>query len=175
MIRCIFLISTFLTFSNQAMVMAQEKTGYLQYKEPSPIVSTPSTITVIGYIISLVLVLVVVAYLAFYASKLLGKNYTKNRVLTSEKIIATLPLGVNKNLCLVELGKKILVLSVTEQNINFVKEITDLQEIEDLKQEFKNSRVVESVFLNEDILKVQQIKEKLTKKLLEFRNGKREK
>ena len=74
-----------------------------------------------------------------------------------------------------ELGKKVLVLSITEQNINFVKEITDLQEIEDLKQEFKNSQVAESVFLNDDILKVQQIKEKLTKKLLEFRNGKREK
>ena len=69
----------------------------------------------------------------------------------------------------------VLVLSITEQNINFVKEITDLQEIEDLKQEFKNSQVAESVFLNDDILKVQQIKEKLTKKLLEFRNGKREK
>ena len=173
--RFVFLTSAILTFGRQAAVMAQEKTGYLQYKEPSPIVSTTSTVTVIGYIISLVLVLVVVAYLAFYASKLLGKNYTKNRVLTSEKIIATLPLGINKNLCLVELGKKVLVLSITEQNINFVKEITDLQEIEDLKQEFKNSQVAESVFLNDDILKIQQIKEKLTKKLLEFRNGKREK
>ncbi len=160
---------------SQTVVMAQEKTGYLQYKEPSPVITTPNTVTVVGYIISLLLVLVVVAYLAFYASKIFGKNYNKNRVVTSEKIIATLPLGINKNLCLVELGKQVLVLSITEQNINFVKEITDLQEIADLKHEFKDSREPESVFLNEDILKVQQIKEKFMKNLLNFKNGKREK
>lgn len=173
--RLSFLAGMFLVMGSQAVVMAQEKTGYLQYKEPSPMIGAPSGLTVVGYIISLLLVLLIVAYMAFYASKLFGKNYTKDRIVTSEKIIATLPLGINKNLCLVELGKKILVLSITEQNVNFVKEITDLQEIEELKQEFKNSRIPESVFLNEDILKIQQIKDKFAKKLLEFRNGKREK
>ena len=46
-----------------------------------------------------------------------------------------LPLGPNKSVCIVEIGGRILLLGVTDQQITMLGEITDQQEIERLRRQ----------------------------------------
>jgi flagellar biogenesis protein FliO len=63
------------------------------------------------------------------------------------QIHAAMPLGQNKMVQLLEVGNKILVLGITDSNINLLKEITDRDEVDRIKlQSSKESKIEANSF-----------------------------
>lgn len=113
-------------------VFAAAETGeYLKYQEPQP--ATSSWFATSGYILSLLLTFLLVLGLAYLTSRFLGKRMTSGGGFGSGKIYATLSLGPNRAIYVIEIAGKFMVLGVTEQNITMLNEITSLSDIEQLK------------------------------------------
>ena len=113
-------------------VLAAAETGeYLKYQEPQP--ATSSWLATSGYIVSLLLTFLLVLGLAYLTSRFLGKKMTSGGGLGSGKVYATLSLGPNRAVYVIEIAGKFMVLGVTEQNITMLTEINSLTDIEQLK------------------------------------------
>ncbi len=130
----ILLLLLFLTgviFS--AIVYAAEPTGeYLQYQEPRA-ASFSSGLSTITYVFSLLVTFAIVLGLAYFSSRFLGQRMGNRLANGDQKIVATLPLGTNRAVYVVDIAGKYLVLGVTDHTINVLQEITDPVEIEKLK------------------------------------------
>lgn len=126
----LIIVVLFLLFTGQ--VLAAAETGeYLKYQEPQPAAS--SWLAMSGYILSLLLTFLLVLGLAYFTSRFLGQRMTRGGGFGSGKIYATLSLGPNRSVYVVEIAGKFMVLGVTEQNITMLNEITSLSDIEQLK------------------------------------------
>ncbi len=86
----------------------------------------PPSLTYSGFKIFAVL-LIVVAMIIFIAYILRKVNLVGNRFVGREnfQIISRFPLGERKYLFLVRIGKELILLGVTPQNITFVKEMEE--------------------------------------------------
>ena len=112
---------------------AAESNGeYLQYQEPKAAVYS-SGLSTLTYIFSLLITFAIVIGLAYFASRFIGQKMGKKLTIGNHKIIATLPLGTNRAVYIVEIAGKFLVLGVTDHTINILQEITDIEEIEKMK------------------------------------------
>lgn len=117
-------------FSGTALAAAE--TGeYLKYQEPQA--ATTSWLATGGYIFSLLLTFALVLGLAYFTSRFLGKRMASGGGLGNGKVYATLSLGANRAVYVVEIAGKYMVLGVTEHNISLLAEINSLADIEQLK------------------------------------------
>ena len=124
------IVSCLVLFTGQ--VLAAAETGeYLKYQEPQA--ATSSWLATSGYIVSLLLTFLLVLGLAYLTSRFLGQRMTSGGGFGSGKIYATLSLGPNRAVYVIEIAGKFMVLGVTEQNITMLNEITSLADIEQLK------------------------------------------
>lgn len=115
------------------IIYAAEPTGeYLQYQETKPAVYS-SGLSTVTYIFSLLITFAAVIGLAYFASRFLGKKMGNRSASQHHKVVATLPMGANRAVYVVEIAGKFLILGVTDHTINVLQEITDLTEIEKLK------------------------------------------
>ena len=107
--------------------------GYLSgYVEPDPRPTGVSLWSTLTYLLSLLAVFAVVLLLAYGAARFLGSHFTKAAGAAGGHLLAHLPLGPNRSVCIVELAERVFVLGVTEHSITRLKEITDPEEIERL-------------------------------------------
>ena len=114
---------------------AAEPTGeYLQYQEQKPAVYS-SGLSTLTYIFSLIITFAIVIGLAYFASRFVGQKMGRKLAGDHHKIVATLPLGTNRDVYIVEIAGKFLVLGVTDHTINILQEITDSGEIDKMKAE----------------------------------------
>ena len=132
----IILLIAFLIGGNcLGIVYAAEPTGeYLQYQETKPAVYS-SGLSTATYIFSLLITFAIVIGLAYFASRFLGQKMGNQLATHNHKIVATLSMGTNRAVYIVEIAGKFLVLGVTDHTINVLQEITDLTEIEKLKEQ----------------------------------------
>lgn len=110
--------------------------GYLKYTGPEQ--TTFSTFSLFSYFFLLVAVLLIVSFFAYYATKFIGGNIKKNITKKEAEVIGYINLGNNKNITFVNLQAKILVLGVTDANINLLKEIVNPEEVEEIKNKFSD-------------------------------------
>lgn len=90
-------------------------------------------------------------------------------------VMSTVPLGPNKFLQIVDVAGKILVLGVTDNNINLVSEITDKQEIDKIRLESSKADIAKpggfqehlSKYIDTVVTKVSDSKKKLEKKTIQ--------
>lgn len=106
---------------------------YLQYQAPKPVESS-STLSMITYIFSLLVTFAIVIGLAYFASRFVGQKMGRATAVGHNKVIATLPLGANRAIYVVEIAGKFLALGVTDHGITVLQEITDHLEIEKMKE-----------------------------------------
>jgi len=129
----LFLVGATLALGGTAN--AAEATGeYLKYQEPQPTVSS-SGLSTFTYIFSLLVTFTIVIGLAYFASRFVGQKMGNKLAAGNHKVVATLSLGTNRGVYIVEIAGKFLVLGVTDHTINVLQEITDIGEIEKMKTE----------------------------------------
>ncbi len=91
--------------------------------------------------------LIIIAMILFIAYILRKANIMGNRIVGGENfnIISRFPLGERKYLYLVKIGKELILLGVTPQNISFIKEIEeDTLESEYKKEESNFLKILKS-------------------------------
>ena len=106
---------------------------YLQYQAPKPAESS-SMLSMVTYVFSLMVTFALVIGLAYFASRFVGRKMGSGAVMGPNKVIATLSLGANRGVYIVEIAGKFLALGVTDHGISVLHEITDLHEIEKMKE-----------------------------------------
>lgn len=107
--------------------------GYLSgYAEVDPRPSAVSWWSTLAYLFSLLAAFVFVAAMAYLASRFLSGRFGKGGVGEGGRILAHLPLGPNRSVCVVELAERVFMLGVTEHSITLLREVTDEGEIERL-------------------------------------------
>lgn len=105
--------------------------GYLQYQEPKPVGA--SWLSSVGYLVTLLLTFAVVIALAYFTSRFIGYKMGGMAKNVNSQILWTLPLGANRAVYVVEIVGRLMVLGVTDHSIQLLQEITDPQEISQLK------------------------------------------
>lgn len=116
-----------------ATVMANPEQGYLSYQNPAAN-SAPSALSTISYIFSLIFTFAVVVGLAYFTSKFLSQRWSQTVQSKNMVIRDMITLGPNKSLCLVEIGGKVLLLGVADQNITYLQEYADEKFVETLRE-----------------------------------------
>ncbi len=104
---------------------------YLAYQEPQPAGS--SWLSTIAYTVSLLVTFAVVIGLAYFTSRFLGQRMGRFSQSGENRVLVSLPLGQNRGVFVVEVAGKLLVLGVTDHNVNFLQEISDPATIERLR------------------------------------------
>lgn len=121
-----------------APVFAQEAvggSGYLAgYENTDPKPTAISWWSTLAYLISLLAVFAFVAVLAYFVTRFLSGKFVQHTAASGGRILAHLPLGPNRSLCVAELAERVFMLGVTEHQVTLLKEITDSEEIERLRR-----------------------------------------
>lgn len=160
--RKLFLI-LFMIFVNANIALANVTIpdNMKQALKHSP--DTPSIINIVASLVIVIILIYVVSWIYMKLSQVNTKNLfkqPKELEFNKAKIISGITLGQNRNLYVVELNNKYLVLGVTPNNINLIKEFDkdtkqDLNKIlDDTKNEIKNTQnekepIVETLFKKE--------------------------
>jgi flagellar protein FliO/FliZ len=110
-------------------------------------------------IFSLLLVCAVIYLIYFFLKKKTNSLANKNAEETS--VLLSLPLGMGKNVQVIYIAGKFLIIGVTNDSINYLSEVTDEKEIENLKrlmqeQKIKAGESFANVF--QEILKISNVR-----------------
>lgn len=107
--------------------------GYLAgYENAAPKPAGFSWWSTIAYLISLFAVFAFVVVMAYFASRFIGGRFSRTLSGEGGRILAHLPLGPNRSICVAEIAERVFMLGVTEHSITLLREITDADEIERL-------------------------------------------
>lgn len=141
--------------------------GYLKYNGPAQ--TTFSTFSLFSYFFLLVAVLLLVSFFAYYATKFIGGNIKKNIIKSEAEVVGYINLGNNKNITFVNLQAKILVLGVTDNNINLIKEIVDPEEVQEIKNKFADDNDT-AEFFHENIQVLSNLKSRFNPLVKNIKN-----
>lgn len=122
--------------------------GYLsQYQNtPNPHPTGTSWLATFGYLLTLLVIFLFVVGLAYYVSHYLGGRFAKTSLKSENAtLLSHFSLGPNRAVCIVEISSHVLILGVTDNNISLLKEITDVEEIENLRK--NSSKILETDIL----------------------------
>ncbi len=104
---------------------------YLAYQEPQPAGS--SWLSTVAYTVTLLATFAVVIFLAYFTSRFLGQRLGRFSQAGDNRVLVSLPLGPSRGVFVADVAGKVLVLGVTDHNVNFLQEITDPAMIERLR------------------------------------------
>ena len=125
----------FMAIAEPALAAEEAAGGYLSgYDTNVPQPSAMSWWSTAAYLASLFVIFAFVVGMAYLAARFLGGHFAKPMSGTAGRIVSHLPLGPNRSVCIVEMAGHFLLLGVPEHEITLLREITDLEEIEKLRQ-----------------------------------------
>ena len=115
---------------------AAEGGGYLSgYENTDPKPTDISWWSTAAYLVSLFAIFAFVVGMAYFAARFLGGHFAQQKTGTGGRILAHLPLGPNRSVCVVEMAGKVFLLGVTEHSITLLSEITDPDMIDRLHRD----------------------------------------
>lgn len=152
-VLCI-LILVFSVVSPECLAAATDSAnaggGYLSgYDNTDPKPSQMSWWSTLAYLISLVAVFAFVVVMAYFASRFLSGRFNAQTTQNGGRILEHLPLGPNKSACIVELGGKVVMLGVTDHQISLLGEVTDQEQINQLRRQAANNPVDTGAFASQ--------------------------
>jgi flagellar protein FliO/FliZ len=110
---------------------AEQAADYLNYQEPK--VGGSSFLSTIVYVISLLVTFGLVIVAAYFTSRFVGQKMGKAMSFGDNRVLVTLTLGPNRGVSVVEIAGKLLVLGVTDHNINLLQEVTEPEQLDKLR------------------------------------------
>ncbi len=98
-------------------------------------------------ILKTVAILVAIVASIFFLFKFLVKS--RHKIITESdiiKVLATFPLSANKVIQIIDIGGKVLVLGITDSNINLITTIEDKEVIDSIKLQYSKEKVQKTGF-----------------------------
>ena len=102
---------------------AQQGGGYLTYQEPPA--AGPSVLSTAAYIVTVLLTIGLVVALAYFTSRLLGEKFARRSANGPVRLLASLPLGANRGIYVVDIAGKVLVVGAADHSVTLLQEVTD--------------------------------------------------
>jgi flagellar protein FliO/FliZ len=127
---CLVLVLLIIAMTIGQAYAQEQDSNYLKYQDPTP--PATSVLSTIAYIFTLLLAFAVVIGLAYFTSRVLGQKLGRG-INNSSRVLSTVSLGANRTLQVVEVAGKVLVLGVSEHSITLLQEVTDVEEINKLR------------------------------------------
>lgn len=121
-----------------AQQQAAENGGYLASYQNNTPHEESSWLSTMAYVFTMLFAFAFVLTLAYLVSRFLGQKMGGFQFARSSKILETLPLGANRFLYVVEIAGRVMILGVTNNQINLIREVTDELEIARLRSEAAN-------------------------------------
>lgn len=84
-------------------------------------------------LVRVILVLILLVPLAYFATRLYGKKVVGASRSGALRVIEVVPLGSGRTLCLVDVAGRLLLLGVTTHQVNLITEISDPTEVDLLR------------------------------------------
>ena len=124
-----------------------------------------SLISNIGSVLMALVVFVLILYLAYYATKKLGKRLTIKGVGNKNiKILDSIPIGQNKSVMIIETAGKTLLVGITQNEISLITELDrdklDIPDKDDSAQPMEFSTAFKKVLEEKFGGKISKSKEK---------------
>ena len=113
---------------------------------------------------SLLLICAMIYLIYFFLKKKTNSLANKNAEETS--VLLSLPLGMGKNVQVIYIAGKFLIIGVTNDSINYLSEVTDEKEIENLKRLMQEQKIkAGESFANvlQEILKISNVRNDMQK------------
>jgi flagellar protein FliO/FliZ len=127
-------IITCISLMHTGAVLA-EGNEYLKYQEPKPQVSLLSSIDTVLYMIT---VFALILGLAYFASRFIGTRMKSNQIGShGDAVLSLLTLGPNKGIYLVQFAGRLLILSVSDQRVELLADMTDAPDAADLRETYQ--------------------------------------
>lgn len=96
----------------------------------------------LGQFFSLIVVLVIILFLAYYVTKFITPAKYKNTRNSNLKIIESIAVGYQNSLQIIEVGDKTILIGVTKDKINFICDVNENsinKDMNNIKLELPNS------------------------------------
>lgn len=128
----IWALTLYAWFLSSREVLAASETLNLDIEAVDPVATPPPSM--FSLLAKLLISLIIVGGLAYLTIKFLKKNAQITSASENISILDQYSMGMNKGLFIVEIAEKVLVLGVTDHNINVLYEISDRDQIERLQE-----------------------------------------
>ena len=120
---------------------ASPENRYLEYKEPMTASGGSNWLSTAAYLITLLIVFAVVLWAAYSVSQWFGGRMNRMHAANGTSVAGAVSLGGNRQVVLLKVGERILLLGVTDQQINLLQEIDDEQQVKQLLQQGNGAEV----------------------------------
>lgn len=115
-----------------ASAFASPDNRYLEYKDPAA--GGSSWLGTAAYLVTLLLVFAGVLWAAYAASRWFGGRMNRMQSANGVSVVGAVSLGGSRQVAFLRVGDKILLLGVTDQQVNVLREIDDEQLVQQLLQ-----------------------------------------
>ncbi len=117
-----------------AVAFAAPDNRYLAYKEPAA-AGGSGWLGTAAYMITLLLVFAGVLWAAYTASRWFGGRMNRMQAANGASVVGAVSLGGTRQAVFLRVGEKILLLGVTDQQVNLLREIDDEQLVQQFLQQ----------------------------------------
>ncbi len=128
--KTLFFLVVFLAINCTTVWAASEKLNLDTNVDP---VATPMP-TMFSLLVKLVVSLIIVGGLAYLTIRFLKRNTQINSGSENMVLLDQLALGMNRGVFVVDVASKVLVLGVTDHNVNLLYEVTDSEAIKEMRE-----------------------------------------
>lgn len=168
-----FSVAGFVGFLNRtAVAFASPENRYLEYKEPVAANSGMNWLSTAAYMITLLIIFAVVLWAAYSVSQWFGGRMNRLQAANGAAIVGAVSLGANRQVVMLKVGERILLLGVTDQQINLLQEVTDEEQVRQLLEQHRTAaqtNVADSLFSNQ-LLQLDDLEKHLPRFIRNHRN-----
>ena len=166
-------LAGFIGFLNSTTIaFASPENRYLEYKEPVAANSSMNWLSTAAYMITLLIVFAVVLWAAYSVSQWFGGRMNRLQAANGAAIVGAVSLGGNRQVVMLKVGERILLLGVTDQQINLLQEVTDEEQVRQLLEQHRTAvqtNVADNLFSNQ-LLQLDDLEKHLPRFIRNRRN-----
>lgn len=170
--RCLGVAHLLALMLMPAAAFASPGNSYLEYKEPVAAAGGFNWLSTAAYMLTLLIVFAVVLWAAYSVSQWFGGRMHRLQTEGGAVVVSVVSLGGNRQVVMLKVGDRILVLGVTDQQVNLLQEINDEEQVKQLLQQSQATspgNVGVNLF-SEQLLQLDELEKHLPKFIRKHRN-----
>ena len=155
-----------------AVAFASPENRYLEYKEPVAAAGGFNWLSTAAYMLTLLIVFAVVLWAAYSVSQWFGGRMHRMQTEGGAAVVGAVSLGGSRQVVMLKVGERVLLLGVTDQQVNLLQEITDEEQVKQLLQQNRTMTpgTVGGNLFSEQLLQLDELEKHLPKFIRKRRN-----
>ena len=170
--RCLGVANLITFLSMPVAALASPGNSYLEYKEPAAAGGGFNWLSTAAYMLTLLIVFAVVLWAAYSVSQWFGGRMHRLQTEGGAAVVSVVSLGGSRQVVMLKVGERILVLGVTDQQVNLLQEINDEEQVKQLLQQNRTMLPgnAGATLFSEQLLQLDELEKHLPKFIRRHRN-----